>query len=219
MTITNAIQQLGTFGPVVDTRGRCAAVRDGYEVSFLRTGGDSDQATDYRVRRVTDQDDAQTDATAGSCRPNLSQALAAAERLAEGRVAVLRRLATCGTGGIAATVGPVVDVAIVPAVPAAPLAPVVDVVLVPRHSHLTDTARGNDGAACSSGCGYCGRCSCGQRGTIACADCGGRYVKGECDNDNYCDGCRAERDAHTDALELRMAKAGLPAADRTTEVA
>lgn len=112
---------------------------------------------------------------------------------------------------------PFVDVAIVPAVPEAPLSPVVDVVLVPRErDDRSDTAHGS---ACSSACGHCGGCTNGSRGNWTCADCGDTYWKGPDDSDSYCDGCRAQRDAWADALEIRMAKARLPEADRKKEIA
>lgn len=38
-----------------------------------------------------------------------------------------------------------------------------------------------------------------------CADCG------QATDSSLCEECRDRRDAHTDALEIRMAKAGLPA--------
>lgn len=97
------------------------------------------------------------------------------------------------------------ELAIVPAFPDAPLSPVVEVRLQPAAASINIDTRGG-AAACSSACGHCGRCSHGSRGNATCADCGARYDRGDFDSDAYCDDCRAQRDAHTDALEQRMAK-------------
>jgi hypothetical protein len=69
-----------------------------------------------------------------------------------------------------------------------------------------------DGDACSPSCGYCGRCSSGPRPTATCGDCRADFVKGYHDVGSLCNACSDQRDAHTDALELRqMVKAVLRA--------
>jgi hypothetical protein len=45
-----------------------------------------------------------------------------------------------------------------------------------------------------------------------CTDCGIAYGKADHDPTTWCDACSDHRDAHTDALEIRLAKATLPAA-------
>jgi hypothetical protein len=83
MTITNAVKKLGTFGTVsAEECGEWRATKGGYEVSFLRNGH-GDQVTCFRTRRVTDQDDSQTDYFAGSFWPNMTQAIAHANRMIE----------------------------------------------------------------------------------------------------------------------------------------
>lgn len=44
-----------------------------------------------------------------------------------------------------------------------------------------------------------------------CTDCGVDYSKADGDPTTWCDACSDQRDAHTDALEMRMAKADLRA--------
>ena len=109
------------------------------------------------------------------------------------------------------------DVIVVPAPLEAP-------VVVPREP-TTREDESNDGDACSSWCGYCGRCSSGPRANAECSDCQAPFWKGRDDVGNLCDDCCTARDAHTDALERRMAdvavtmvKAAL-AAPKKTEVA
>jgi predicted amidophosphoribosyltransferase len=75
----------------------------------------------------------------------------------------------------------------------------------------------DEGDACGSFCGYCGRCSSGPSRVVAiCADCGDEFATVIAELGARCDACWAERDAHTDALEAaallkRMAKAVLSA--------
>lgn len=68
----------------------------------------------------------------------------------------------------------------------------------------------SEGDACSSGCGYCGRCDRGPAANASCSDCGDLFVKGYDDVGSLCDVCCDQRDAHTEALERRLA-AGPPA--------
>lgn len=112
----------------------------------------------------------------------------------------------------------VIECALEPADPTAPLSPVVDVVLVPKAVFVNIHDDVVDGSACSSSCGFCGRCTDGVNTNCLCQDCGGAFWKGPEDCDSFCDSCRDVRDAHTTALELRMARAAI-AADVKKEVA
>jgi hypothetical protein len=58
----------------------------------------------------------------------------------------------------------------------------------------------SDGDACSSACGWCGRCTNGQRPNCRCPQCGDEFWKGRDDVGDLCDACCAERDAVQDAL-------------------
>lgn len=60
---------------------------------------------------------------------------------------------------------------------------------------------------CNADCGWCGACTSGPRLNATCSDCHEDFHKGRDDVGNLCDACCARRDAHTDALQLRMAKA------------
>ncbi len=43
-----------------------------------------------------------------------------------------------------------------------------------------------------------------------CHDCGVPYSRADDDPSTWCDACSDARDAHTSALEIRLAKAGVP---------
>jgi hypothetical protein len=62
------------FAPVVEVRDQFTAVRDGYAIEFLRNGR-SDSYTCLRVRRVSEQDDPQTDYSAGMWCVSVKQAI------------------------------------------------------------------------------------------------------------------------------------------------
>jgi hypothetical protein len=49
------------------------------------------------------------------------------------------------------------------------------------------------------------------RNNATCVDCGQDFSRAYDDQGAYCDGCSDHRDAHTDALEIRLASDGQPA--------
>jgi len=52
----------------------------------------------------------------------------------------------------------------------------------------------------------------GPRGNASCSDCGEDFFKGQGDVGSLCDACCDQRDAHTSALEIRLASdSGSPA--------
>lgn len=50
----------------------------------------------------------------------------------------------------------------------------------------------------------------GPRGNADCSDCGEDFFKSPADVGNLCDACCDQRDAHTSAIEVRMAGATHP---------
>ena len=77
MEIYNAIKKVEklTGCKVKNYNGRYSIVKNGMELSFIKNGGESNQAICFKTRRINDMDDPMTDYCAGSFWDNLTQAI------------------------------------------------------------------------------------------------------------------------------------------------
>lgn len=77
MNILNAIKKTEklTGCKIIKKNGCYFVVKNNMELSFIKNGGDSDQAICFKTRRVNDNDDLMSDYHAGTFWDNLTQAI------------------------------------------------------------------------------------------------------------------------------------------------